>query len=62
MKISITPSHPEDSLQHIVIVEDIRDDLNAKEIVELFRYAMLGMGFTDTTLEEVLPTHTETIN
>lgn len=62
MKLSISPSNPEQSLQHSVVVEDSRDDLNLVELTDLFRHALSGMGFTEQSIEEVLPQKQETNN
>lgn len=61
MKITITPSDPDNSLQHSVTVESSRDALTAEEMLELFRYAMAGMGYTEKTMDQVLPIQTETL-
>lgn len=62
MKLSITPSNPDQSLQHSVVIETFRDELDANELVDLFRCAMRGMDFTERTIEEVLPVNQETEN
>lgn len=55
MKIIIQPSNPEQSFNHTSIIESSQDCLTCEQMVDLFRYALLGYGFTDKSVSETLP-------